>query len=110
MKSHMLKDRLLLRVPTTVPSALGDSRTEWEPYLEGRAVAAQRIKASGSGITETGEVFADYRAEYWVNSCHPVREGWQAEDTATGTAYTVRTWFPVQGERLVRICCERIND
>lgn len=110
MKSHLLKDRILLFTPEKEETIFGSSGTAFSAYNGGAAVAAQRLRMSGREASGTGEAFADYRAEYIVNLGHPVASGWRCTDAETGVGFTVTAVFPDRGNRLLRLYCERLND
>lgn len=82
----------------------------YHPYREGRPVWAERRKISGSGTTEAGEHFADYRAEFNIRIFHKIGENWQVQAVGDKIRYAVRavTDDPRLGMRTLH--CERIND
>lgn len=111
MKSHLLTDRIEAFEPVRSESRQGTkSSVSFVPYREGRALMSQRIRVTGNRIEESGEAFADYHAEYIVNSGHPVLPGWRVRDCETGITYTVATVFPDRRNRLLRLSCDRLNN
>lgn len=104
-----MTSRLSVEQPEQYKGGFGTGGVRFVPYREGRPIAAERRRLSGSASIQVGEDFADYRAEYYVYLQHPIREHWRVRDLETGVLYEVKTFFPDRGNNLHRLCCERVN-
>lgn len=105
----MMTTRLAVYMPKQTDNVYSTGITTYVPYLEGRAIAAERRKFYGTSIMEVKEDFADYRAEFYVYWQHKIEEHWRVVDKETGIKYEVKTVFPDRRNNLRKLYCERVN-
>lgn len=80
------------------------------PYREGAPIWAERAKLTGNGVTEAGEHFADYRADYNIRIFHKIGEGWQVQEVGDKVKYVVRSVIDNHRAGMRTLHCERLND
>lgn len=94
----------LLR-PVSTTNAFGEETLSYEETI---SPWANRATYTGRSVEEVGEHFADYSAEYYVNSCYEVAEGWRI--IAEGVLYEVRSVLFFRRSGLKKIIAERVNE
>lgn len=104
-----MTSRLKVQVLVEKKGGFGTSAPHFEDYREGRPIAAELRKESGSVSDIHGERFSDYRAEYYVYWQHKIKTGWRVTDLETGLVYSVNNVFPDKRQNLLRLVCERVN-
>lgn len=104
-----MTSRLKVQKLTERSDGFSTSTVHFEDYRDGRPIAAELRKESGSAVNVNGEHFSDYRAEYYIYWQHDVRTGWRVTDMETGLTYEVTNVFPDRRLNLRRIVCERVN-
>lgn len=76
-------------------------------YAEDRSVWAERVKMSGSMVTEIGEEFPDYRIEFRTHIFYKCEEHWRIR--YENRDYEVTSIIKDRRNGLQTISCTRIN-
>ena len=106
MRAGRIRTRLTLRRPTTTTTETGSTVVGWE---DATRIWAERVKMSGNPVTESGEQFSYYRADFNIREAHEVAEKWQVQEEG-GYLYIVTNIIPNVPKGYKTLQCARYNE
>lgn len=109
MIAGRLCDRIHLYCPVRVANEYGEMETTWQDRGQMRA---ERVRLTGRGMEQAGEIFAEYAARWRVRYSHTVKSGWRVQQVGEddGNLYEVRAVEPNRVRGLKELVCERVNE
>lgn len=91
--------------PNDAKNPFGETERTWEKVGTWHA---QRASLSGTRVSEADELFADYRARYYVRIAHRPSVGWRLTGD-DGQTYEITSLIPNKSRGMLAIDCQRVN-